>query len=182
MRYSHRQSGVLDEHIFEYALKLRLAAGLHSGAQYLINGVSAAAKDFRRRRGERAWSALCARYQERQQTLGPLGTASQFFPHYKCAIHFVPANLDFVIVDTASAVSALRFHRAVLACLAISVRRSALIDLARDTPPASPPFRADSLRLSGTVGSESAAWTTRKARTFRSTQPPFHSFDAYRVR
>jgi hypothetical protein len=33
-------------------------------------------------------------------------------------------------------------------------------------------LRADSFRLSGAVGSEMAACTTRNARTFRSMQPP----------
>src|ERR1035437_483121 len=52
---------------------------------------------------------------------------------------------------------AVLFQRAPFAFLAISRRRSALIDLAREGPPASPPLRVDSFRLSGTTDSANTA-------------------------
>jgi len=63
-------------------------------------------------------------------------------------------------------------QRTRLACLAISLRRAGLIDLARDGPPTKPPLRAATLRASGSVFSDSAACTTLNALTFTSTQPP----------
>jgi hypothetical protein len=66
-------------------------------------------------------------------------------------------------------------QRALLAFRAISRRLSALIDVAREGPPISPPLRADALFASTVVdsfGSAMAACTTRNARTFTSMRPP----------
>ena len=48
-------------------------------------------------------------------------------------------------------------QRAALADLAISVRSSAVINLAREGPPKRPPLRTDSFRLSGIARSANAA-------------------------
>src|SRR5208283_86127 len=65
-------------------------------------------------------------------------------------------------------------QRALLAALAISRLRSALIELARDGPPTNPPLRPAAFRtlVFCSVCPEMAACTTRKARTFISMHPP----------